>query len=221
MKNYNNFEHSCLDARTVFGYILLMTDFTAKQTQTRERILKAARQLVLAKGIEKLSLREIARTVGFSPSSLYEYFDGKEEIVIALKLRASAMLYQAMKKASESLKPLPALAAMCGAYVGFAKTNSEDFVLLFSRSRSTRRTLKEPEIPSSGYALVLETVMSGISQGQINKTKKRSAEDMAYGLWALVHGMATLQTTHLKGFQADFENADREAIDAFLDGLKQ
>ncbi len=198
-----------------------MTDFTAKQTQTRASILKAARQLVLAKGVENLSLREIARTVGFSPSSLYEYFDGKEEIIIALKLQTSAMLYQAMKKASKSLKPLPALGAMCAAYVDFAKTNSEDFVLLFSRSRSTRRTLKEPAIPSSGYALVLESVVLGISNGQINNTKKRSAEDMAYGLWALVHGMATLQTTHLKGFQANFENADKEAINAFLTGLKQ
>ena len=198
-----------------------MTDFTVKQTRIRESILKAARQLVLAKGIENLSLREIARTVGFSPSSLYEYFDGKEEIITALKLRVSTMLYRSMTKASEGLKPLPALAAMCRAYVGFAKTNSEDFVLLFSRSRSTRRTLKEPSIPSSGYALVLETVISGISKGLINKKKHRSAEDMAYGLWALVHGMATLQTTHLKGFQADFENADKEAIEAFLVGLKQ
>jgi len=198
-----------------------MTDFTEKKIQTRKSILKAAHQLVLAKGIEKLSLREIARTVGFSPSSLYEYFDSKEDIITALKLRASAMLYQAMKKASDDLKPLPALAAMCVAYVSFAKTNSEDFVLLFSRSISTSRTLKEAEIPSSGYALVLETVLSGISKGQINKTKNRSAEDMAYGLWALVHGMATLQTTHLKGFQANFDNADRQAIDAFLAGLKQ
>ena len=197
-----------------------MTDFTAKQTRTREGILKAARQLVLAKGIEKLSLREIARTVGFSPSSLYEYFDGKEEIVTALKLRASAMLYQAMKKASDGLKPLPGLVGMCEAYVRFAKTNSEDFILMFSRSGSIRKTLKEPVLPSSGYALVLEAVISGISKGQIVKTKKRSAEDMAYGLWALVHGMATLQTTHLKGFQADFENTDREAIAAFLAGLK-
>ena len=198
-----------------------MTNFTEKQTRTRESILNAAHQLVLAKGIEKLSLREIARTVGFSPSSLYEYFDGKEEIITALKHRASAMLYQAMKKASKGLKPLPALAAMCEGYVGFSKTNSEDFVLLFSRSRSIRRTLKEPEIPSSGYALVLETVMSGISKRQIKKTKHRSAEDMAYGLWALAHGMATLQTTHLKGFQANFENADKEAINAFLVGIKQ
>lgn len=198
-----------------------MTDFPIKKERTRESILNAAHQLVLAKGIEKLSLREVARTVGFSPSSLYEYFDGKEEIIFALKLRASKMLYFAMKKASANLKPLPALAAMCGAYVNFAKTDPEDFVLLFCRSMSTRRTLKEPEIPSSGYALVLETVISGISKDQIKKTKNRSAEDMAYGLWALVHGMATLQTTHLKGFEANFENADREAISAFLKGLKQ
>jgi len=210
-----------LDDRTVFGYSSLMTEFTAKQTETRERILKAARQLVLAKGVEKLSLREIARTVGFSPSSLYEYFGGIEEIIKSLKIRASIMLYQAMKISSNDLKPLPALAAMCEAYVGFAKNNSEDFVLLFSRSRSTRRNLIEPEIPSSGYALVLETVVLGISKGQINKNKHRSAEDMAYGLWALVHGMATLQTAHLKGFQANFENADREAIGAFLVGLEQ
>lgn len=198
-----------------------MTDFTEKQIRTRESILKAAHQLVQTKGIEKLSLREIARTVGFSPSSLYEYFNGKDKIITALKLKASALLYQSMKNSSKGLAPLAALAAMSAAYVGFSKTNSEDFVLLFNRSTSTRRTLKEPEIHSSGYGLVLETVRSGISEGQIQETKQRSAEDMAYGLWALVHGMAILQTTHLKGFQADFENADREVIGAFITGLKQ
>jgi AcrR family transcriptional regulator len=203
------------------GIVLPMTDYTEKQTRTRESILKAAHQLMLEKGIEKLSLREIARTVGFSPSSLYEYFDGKDKIISALKLKSSVMLYQSMKKASKGLDPLFALASMSAAYVRFSKTNSEDFVLLFNRSTSTRRTLNEPEIPSSGYALVLETVISGIDEGQINKTKDRSAEDMAYGLWALVHGMAILQTTHLKGFEANFENADREVISAFLNGLKQ
>ena len=46
-----------------------------------------------------------------------------------------------------------------------------------------------------------------------------SAEAIAYTVWATVHGMATLEQTHLRGFDADFEALHAAALDRLLAGL--
>ena len=46
-------------------------------------------------------------------------------------------------------------------------------------------------------------------------------EEMAYSLWALAHGMAMLQQTHLRHFQADFSAVDRRVLEAFVQGWAQ
>jgi AcrR family transcriptional regulator len=51
---------------------------------TRDRILKAAEQLLLLKGSAHATTKEIARAVGLSESALYRHFDHKEEIFFAL-----------------------------------------------------------------------------------------------------------------------------------------
>jgi hypothetical protein len=48
---------------------------------------------------------------------------------------------------------------------------------------------------------------------------RASAEELAYSLWAMVHGMATLQLVHLEGFHADFETIDRVALETYVAGL--
>jgi hypothetical protein len=39
------------------------------------------------------------------------------------------------------------------------------------------------------------------------------AESVAYTLWSLVHGMAVLESTHLRGFDADFTRVHRVALE--------
>jgi AcrR family transcriptional regulator len=127
--------------------------------ETRQQILKTARSLVLKFGHERLSLREIARTAGFSPASLYEYFDGKEAIVQTLAARASGSLRLALEKASKQASDDRArLAALGAAYVGWAKSHAEDFLLLFSQLPSKRQSFPEEPGAGSPYLLVLDAV---------------------------------------------------------------
>ena len=55
-----------------------------RQQSTRDLILKTALELVKEQGIDKWSLREIARRIDYSPSGLYEYFDSKDDILYTL-----------------------------------------------------------------------------------------------------------------------------------------
>lgn len=188
--------------------------------ETRGRILDAARTLVLKDGFEKLSLRAVARRAGFGPASLYEYFDGKDAIVEALARDAAASLRSALLEASSAGRPSRAWLVNLGrAYVRWARARPEDFLLLFSRLPSTRRSTQQPTPESSPFAVVVAAVNRAASAGVLPAGKKSGPEDVAYALWALAHGTAMLQLTHLSGFDADFDAADEAAFEALVAGL--
>jgi AcrR family transcriptional regulator len=49
---------------------------------TRERILAAAREVMLGKGLVRATTKEIARTAGLSEGTLYNHFANKEELFL-------------------------------------------------------------------------------------------------------------------------------------------
>lgn len=51
---------------------------------TRQRILEAARQVLLDHGMARATTREIARAAGVSEGSLYNHFESKEALFLAL-----------------------------------------------------------------------------------------------------------------------------------------
>lgn len=56
-----------------------------KRSQDRvDMILKAAREIISAKGSAQLKMTEIAKVAGITASSMYQYFPNKSEIVAAL-----------------------------------------------------------------------------------------------------------------------------------------
>src|SRR5262249_23708165 len=60
----------------------------AEPATTRERILDIALDLFIRKGYAATSLREIAAELGFSKAALYYHFESKQDILLALHMRA-------------------------------------------------------------------------------------------------------------------------------------
>ncbi len=180
-----------------------------KSETTREDLLAAARTLLVAKGVDNVSLRQIAKEAGYSPSSLYNYFDSKDAILAELAAAANLRL-------AEVLNAAGSLAELGREYVRFALENREDFELLFRMTPSKRRSLSQQSAPDSAYSVVLSAVRDAQKAGGFANA---DADHVAYGIWSLAHGQATLQTTMLDGFDADFETIDTTIFEAFLRGL--
>jgi hypothetical protein len=106
------------------------------------------------------------------------------------------------------------------AYLNFARAHPEDFLLLFSHLRSQRKSQAEALTEGNPYARLVLAARAGIEQGVFSAQVPMGAEGIAYGAWAFAHGQAMLQLTHLRGFEADFESADRMLFTAFVHGLK-
>lgn len=199
-----------------------MTDSTPRQRRrrrTRRAILDAALTLIVEGGVENLSLREVARRADYSPAGLYRYFDGKDDIVATLAADGYRRLDRALRRVLDTPDPIERLVALGMAYVDFAHAQPEHFQLIFSRLVSERRSLAEPT-GESPYALLSEAVATAVAAGAL-AVATEEVETVAYNLWSMAHGMAMLQSAHLRGFEADFNAADRRAFHAYLAGLQQ
>ncbi len=190
-----------------------------RRSNIRQKILQTALSLIDEKGLDKLSLREIARRVDYSPAGLYEYFDGKDDILRALAREADARLFKEFARIPHELPPVERLLQICLAYVEYVVYSSAYFVVI-DNVPSSYTSFDQPVPNESSYFLFLQAVQNAIENGDIQTRDDFGEESIIYSLWALIHGMGTLQLTRLRDFDMDFETANRRALEIFIESLR-
>jgi AcrR family transcriptional regulator len=200
----------------------LMTELSPRErryARTRQEILDTALELLNESGPEGLSLREIARRVDYSPAGLYEYFDSKAAIVDALCLEADRRLRSYLKSVPTTLPPDEYLVELGLAYVRYARDNRDHFLLRATRLIPDGPQLSFEEIdPGETFGILLDGVQAAIDAGIIQTREGYGLNEIAYSMWALGHGLATLQLTNLSNVAFEYERADRAAIETFIKG---
>ena len=190
-----------------------------RHEETKVAILAATRALIIEKGVAGVALREVARRTGYSPASLYEYFSGKEDLVAAVAAEALEQLAIALRQVPPELPPRQRLVEIGMAYIAFAHRSPEQFLLIFERLPSGRSSLQQQPGPRSPYRFLLDGVQAAIDSRAIRPRQGYGLEEIAYGIWALVHGMATLQQSHLRRLDVPFAAVDRQALERFAASL--
>lgn len=109
-----------------------------KERQERERsalrraILDAARQLFVADGFDKVSMRKIAERIEYSAATIYGYFPGKDDIYFALADEGFGILCnRAWPEVDEESGSLDSLKAALIRFVEFSQEQPEYFALMF------------------------------------------------------------------------------------------
>lgn len=193
-----------------------------RQERTRDEILSAALELVIEQGMDKLQMRQIANRVDYSIGGLYEYFSGKDEIIAALCREGDARLANYLRAVPTDLPLRDYLTELGLAYVRFARENPEHFTMLFTNRVPEIGSLPDDhdEVhPEDSFSILLHAVKIGIADGVIVPEEGYGAVEISYSLWAVGHGMATLQVSYLRDLDLDFEVADRYALEKFVASL--
>jgi AcrR family transcriptional regulator len=135
---------------------------------------------------ESLSLREIARGVGVSPTSVYRHFPDKDALLTALALEGLAQLGAAQREAGEAAGGGTAGFAATGrAYVRFALANPALFRLIFA----------SPALAAAGPDDMLHSEARTLLQANAAALAAKDGGEAAVHAvqaWALVHGLAML-----------------------------
>ena len=189
---------------------------------TREAIIAAARDLIQERGADELSLREIARRVGYSPAGLYEYFAGKAEIIQAVRQRALERFLAAVGSVPQDLPSDTYLVQLGLAYIAFANHNPYEFLLLFTHRRgSIAETELEMGLAQGSYSFLDDGIERAIEAGAIRRSDGLKKDGAAYSMWGLAHGLAMLQVSYVRRLPIDFPTVDEMALRALVNGLGQ
>lgn len=113
------------------------TRLRADDAALRARIRAVAARHLSETGAGGLSLREVARDAGISPSELLQHFESREALLRTLAGDAVAALAATMRESVEvqAEDPRDELVAMGHAYRRWARGNPALFTLLFSHER--------------------------------------------------------------------------------------
>ncbi|UCD23655.1 MAG: TetR/AcrR family transcriptional regulator [Gemmatimonadota bacterium] len=171
-----------------------------------QSILDAARDLLAEGGQEGLSMRQVADQVGVSATAIYHYFDGKQDLVNRVVLRAferfGEYLTDAMSTHPEG--SVERIAALGEAYLRFALENEAYFRIMFSMQSRDHAVLEQaPE--GGGYHLLRQAVADAIDAGTIKRLDpgkltgprpltghEAYADVVSVYLWSTVHGLLSL-----------------------------
>lgn len=183
-----------------------------EKNERRQAILAAAQHLFNEQGFEKVSMRNIAEAIEYSPATIYLYFKDKNELLFALQNQAFGQLAQAFESVFTIEHPAERLRAVGHKYLEFAFEHPELFELMFIMNGPMEAVAARGEtIPwASGRAAfdrVVQVMQHGIDAGVFTRTD--NAETAALMVWSQVHGLATL---YLRKRMMIFPEARRHAI---------
>jgi AcrR family transcriptional regulator len=188
-----------------------------RRLDTREEILVAARELLLEVGPEALSLRQVARRADFSPAALYTYFANRDELVAALFAESFARLDTYLRRVPTDLPMQERLVELGMAYMDFARDNPMDLRCILAA------TSQEDLPSSSGVALGLgavrlisEPIREAMERGVFGTDPVLSPAELAYGCWALVHGMVSISAIDLTEVADEVSADPRRVLEAFV-----
>ena len=188
----------------------------------RNELLDTAEAHLAEAGVEALSLRAIARTVGVSQTAPYRHFSDKAELLAALATRGYRKLLAELESAARRAgdNPIEQMHAFAHSYINYAVANPELFKLMFGP------TLQPPEAypelyqaSRDTYELVREIMRRGIEQGIF-----RDEDDhyMANAGWSGINGLAILKvdTPQLFERHVDLERQIDLGVRVFITGIR-
>jgi AcrR family transcriptional regulator len=195
------------------------TPRTRRRARTREGILAVGRTLLLEKGVDGFTLREVARAADYSPSALYRHFRNKDELVAAVAMEGLRVLGEFLTEIPDDAPTDERLLGLGQAYLRFARESPEYFSLVFNRLSLPATDWEHLVRVAWPFTLVVEAFVRGVREGRFRETRGQTADVMALGFWSLAHGAATLRAGQLRDVSDDLGPFFTTALRTYLGGL--
>ncbi len=197
-----------------------------EKSETRDKILDAARELFVTEGYEGVSMRRVAEKIEYSPTAIYVYFADKNELFHELCREDFARLQEVMKSPAMPRDPIERLRQIGRNYVEFGVRYPNQYVFMFMTPRpqhepdeEDREIMGNPEVDA--YAFLEWAVQEAIDDGCFRE-ELQDAELISQTLWAGVHGVISLHIAKCTDSWVDWRPLQQRAhsmLDVTLRGL--
>ena len=173
-----------------------------EKSETRDKILDAARELFVTEGYEGVSMRKVAEKIEYSPTAIYVHFADKNELFRELCHQDYARLAEVFRGSVTSIDPIERLIHIGTIYAEFGIHNPNHYKFMFMTSHpgiepdeEDREIMGNPE--RDAYAFLKGAVQLAIDAGCFREEFK-DADIIAQTLWAGIHGVISLQIAKCK-----------------------
>lgn len=193
-----------------------------ERSETREKILDAARELFITEGYGGVSMRKVAEKIEYSPTAIYVHFADKDDLFYELCHEDFARLAQVFQSSAMPLDPIARLRFIGKTYIDFGLHYPNHYKLMFMTAHPPVEPKEQddeiqgnPELDA--YAFLKLTVEQAIAAGRF-RDELKDAELISQTLWAAVHGVVSLEIA--KGCDAWVDwRPMAERIELMLDGV--
>ncbi len=156
----------------------------------RRALIDAGLKILEEEGIEALSLRQVARTIGVSQAAPYAHFKDKHAILEAIAKEGFDLLFKYMRRWAGKAQDDPSMLTAYGvAYVSFAVEHPALFKLMFGSELGTGDAADVSAATSDAYSLILD--ISKRLLGDDGTDDDKVSLHAMYA-WSSVHGLANL-----------------------------
>jgi len=184
----------------------------------RRAILEAALELIKESGIQSLSLREIARTIGVTPAAPYHHLKDRGELLVQIGMQGYGHLLQILEQAAAAAGGAEdECEAEFRAYLHFAREHSAVYAVMFSAELVRHDDgARVKTIADRCFALVCASV------ARTRKLSEKMCAEAAISSWALLHGLVVLdQSNLLEESRPEQERIAMQGVVAVLRGLSE
>lgn len=163
-----------------------------QKAELRSELLEAAHKLVQEEGYEGLTIRKLAKRVGYAPMSVYSYFADKQDILFALAEDAFETLAKRIE-AHPSDDPIEALQAVMTEYAAFGLGNPNEYrtVFMTEKTKLPDGRIHEVEEGNPAMKVLISRVEACVAAGKLQGDPRA----IATMLWAVGHGTISLLIT--------------------------
>ncbi|APA85025.1 TetR/AcrR family transcriptional regulator [Paraburkholderia sprentiae WSM5005] len=191
----------------------------------RERILDAARRIVVREGFAALSMRKIADAIEYSPATLYLHFESRDHIAHALCAEGYAQLLASFAPLAQIADPAERLRALGRAYVAFGVAHPETYRLIFMEDPSyTGAALagaagvsEDDTAGDAALQIMIDALDELRGAGRLSGSVASTEPAVwAEALWASLHGIVALNLTCSVFPSAPLETLVGVTLDAWL-----
>ena len=189
----------------------------------RAEILKQAEKVFATKGFHNVTVAEIANASGFSIGSLYQFFEGKENLYTTMISEKLDLMYADIRKATNAAKDITGkIEALIDAHLQFIEKNT-DFCRLFIKGEnaalseamtSLRQKLIDDYFKHINF--IENLLKDGIKKGLL---RALPPHDMASALFHLIR--ASSMEWMLVPTKESLSSKKGFILDIFLNGVKK
>lgn len=161
----------------------------------RERLLDVTSRRISQSGEPAVTVRSVAGEAGTSASAVYALFGSRDDLVAAVSAEGFRRFAAHLGTAPRTDDAAADLGGLADAYRAFALADPHFYAVMFGRG--VRPAHEAQDAVERATFLTLRDAVLRVLPATAPESAPAVAQDLALGLWGLVHGLVSLELAGL------------------------